>query len=460
MKFRCGFVLFLPIIFCAFLMLSCPLIPPEKVRIVASPELYLPLGSPDALGDFDFDLSALASVGTGDIGGGGGEDEPEMVISDYPGGYPDTKAFVIKVKLIDWPLSEMLDSVKTQIRETAGSLFSGDELEAYVGRQKINIADKMESPTQDSTDQRLSIASITEPLKDYSLQFSTCNAYLYVDGPPTLFAKSATDAGIELSFTIKALDDADNELPKKYEMDERNKRLPRMACPDWPNGEPLTKVLDPKPTPMPLADVLNQPGDNRRPVALSIDSSLTIPSKEITIAEIEAHPALSVYMVLELPLEFDITDDFAIPVDPDAEDEEARTKIVIAEDDLFGRTGNSGGGDIEDIINRLEYITIEAKAKNNLGLSGHLELNTSSSTPPLGTVKFEGASVIRINKETIIPDPPVPEDFKFDLWARVMLLKGGKIKIKRQADTGGEPPARPLEIALGVSIKLKLDEAF
>ncbi|MDR2517626.1 MAG: hypothetical protein LBC88_09645 [Spirochaetaceae bacterium] len=389
-------------VFAALVFGSCPLmLPSGGVEIVASPELYLPIELP---ADFkiDFDLGRLAAISSGDLSG-------DFAVYDYPGGYPDTVAFIAVKKLFEEDLRDELNAALNSLPPYfPPSLIDRQPVPLYV-------------PNTGS--QNLDVSSLMAPLDGYPLDFRTVNVYLFVDGPPALFAGNAV--------TVTTLTANGTSLLTGQPVG----RVPLPALPA--SGAPLEKPLRPAPAPVSLAAVFNA-----RPSAVALSYDIAI-NGSLSIGDLRRNPAVSAYLVLEMPLEFVITSDFPIPVNASPPE----TKISIS-DGVFADAG------ADEIIRRLEHLTLETAIKNNLGLAGFVAVNTGDYGPgaaPLGRINLDGASTVRFTKTTIEDNRPFP------LWAEIVLEAGQFINIKRQND-----PAHtsPVEMSLAVRVKTSLHERF
>jgi hypothetical protein len=160
-------------------------------------------------------------------------------------------------------------------------------------------------------------------------------------------------------------------------------------------------------------------------------------------------------LVLVMPLEFDVTKDMAIDVGGTESDPGGApdpTRIKISGDDLFGRTS---AAETVDILDQMDYLIVEARVVNRLGIGtgGFVRLNIDDpaavTNPPLnmGRINLTGSSKVRFTKtqmQTIYP---------FALWAQVFFEKGQHIALERDV-----APGNPLDITLYATLKTALDQ--
>ena len=387
----------------ALVFAGCPLmLPTGGVEIVASPELYLPVDLPADF-EIDFDLGRIAAIAPGDLS------SDSFAMYDYPGGYPDTVAFIAVTQLFDQDLSGSLNDALAALPPYIP--------QSLIDRQPVDL-DLLNSGIK-----TIDVSSLMAPLTAYPLDFRVVNAYLYVDGPPALFTGNAIQVTNLMANSTPLLTGAIGRVP-----------LPALPA----SGAPVEKPLRPVPAPMPLAGVFNGPP---RPSNIELAYEINIAGR-ITIGDLRRNPHVSAYLVLEMPLVFVITANFPVPVNA----AQPETKIAIS-DGVFADAG------ADEIINRLEHLTLETAIKNNIGIAGFVSVNSGDygSAVPLGRINLDGPSTLRIAKTTIENNRPFP------LWAEIVLEAGQFINIKRQNDPAH---TKPLEMNLAVRVKTSLHERF
>jgi hypothetical protein len=418
----------------SLLLPSCPLELPNGLQVIASPAVYLPLGGAllQDLDNLTFDLSGLANLGTGSFSGGGFD------VRDYPGGYPDTMAFAAIVELVN-----------TNIAPDTSGLpppFTNIDLDNL----PPGIPDSYPIPVPQinytGSDLSINVSALMDPLEDYAdLHFRSLNAYLYIDGPPSLFGGG--NVKVTLKITPYNGTSAGTQKTLLNTAPVSNLRLP-----DLPASGPITEELRPRPSPIAMAPIFNA-----RPTTelkfeyeiITVDGSTDVPLKELL-----EHRKITAYLVLVMPLEFVVFDNMAIVVDSAGSSPGNAIIDITDAGDLFGRSS----GDSGELFDSMEYLALEAVVKNNLGLGGYVELNTgdpgtASATIPsptaLGRINLEGTSRVRISKTQMVVNP-------FQLWARVILEKGQNVDIKRQSTAA----TKPLEIHLGATLKTSINQRF
>ncbi|MDR1908718.1 MAG: hypothetical protein LBQ35_02255 [Spirochaetaceae bacterium] len=404
--------------FLSVFLLSCSLEVPRNLQIIASPAIYLPLGGDllKNLKGLNFDLSGLARLAASDFSGTG------VDIRDYPGAYPDTLAFAVIMKLADRSLPNTPPNPGLLPPDTP------------IPVPAINLDNRGQTLSLD-------VSRLTAPLKDYGpLQFRSLPAYLYIDGPPSLFEGGNVKATLKVTpLTGGTAGPAELALNAAPVM---NLRLPAIP----PSG-PITKELEPRPAPLAMTALFNA-----RSGELQFEYEISSGAKNVPLGELVAHQKMSAHLVLIMPLQFVITQDMPIVVDPSGTAPANALFDITAGADLFGR----GAGDSKKWFDSIEYLALEARVKNSLGLEGWVELNTgpkpaflSDPVITLGKINLEGPSKIQISKAQAAANP-------FFLWARAVLGKGQRIDIKRRYDTA----ASPLEINLGVTVKALINQTF
>jgi hypothetical protein len=397
--------------FSAFL-LSCPLEIPTKVQLVASPAVYLPLGSPEDLENLDFDLSALANLNAASFSGGSGNFD----VRDYPGQYPDVMAFAAIVQLAnyDFTLPPQADTLppSTPILINIPPIAGGPE--------SIPVSDLM------------------APLSNYSvLKFRSVPAYIYISGPAGLFA------GGNVNVELKVTPDGGANSGTTYPLP--NSHVDNLSLPVIPPaGEDIVETLRPLPRAIAMEDYFND-----RPDKLEFTYEITVGPTTVPLSDLLATAKLEAYLVLVMPLQFITDAEMPIIIDDDpllTSDEKRR--ITISSTGLFPDSGSS------DLIDQMEYLSLEANVKNNLGLSGVLKLFTEDPSPvtavSLGSINLSGQSRIRISREQIQNYDP------FKLWGEIWLLADQLIDIKRIPDAA----TNPLEITLGATLKTQVNQTF
>jgi hypothetical protein len=412
------------------LLLSCPMIIPDKVRVKANPAVYMPLGSPESFSNIDFNLSGMAESSPG-AGG-------DTVVCDYPGEFPETRAFLAWTKLVEhtFPVPGV---PAPPPGAPSVSIPSG------VGDIQPGSAEGMDlSPLQDI-------------LIGYDgLKFKSVIGYLYFNGPATLLRKGGLS--LELGINNGTSQVQSGTFP-----------LSSTPLPDpLPSGEPVTRSLSPKPAArIDLTDVLNDRANGKInfDYTISGQSAIEIPVGELPAFLEELKTPLTVYLAIVLPFRF--TSDRPVPVlVGDSVSRPDSSAIIMDEGgkDLFGRDGGGTSDTLQKVLNNMSAINLTISVTNRLGINGFLTMNrevTPVGDRPenplapmpdaLGRISLSGNSAVTLTKaevEEINPLNPV-----FELFLE------GDFEIKRPA-ADEKPGEKPLEMSLGVVVQTAIDKVF
>jgi hypothetical protein len=405
---------------------GCPMMIPEKVRVKANPAIYLPLGSPDNFTNIDFDFNKMAGVG---IGAGG-----DTVVCDYPGEFPETRAFLTWTALMEHTFPDPAVSLPPPGAGTSVSV-------------------PIEAIPPGSAD-GIDLADLQSIVRDYpGLQFKSVIGYLYFNGPATLLGKG------ELSLELTVKNDADQELqaPSRFAL------LPAPLPDPFPSGDPVTRPLSPKPAArIDLTRILNDQTNEKLNFDYSISGrpSIEIPLEDLPAFQEEVKTPLTVYLAIVLPFRF--TAPRPIPVlagDEASRPDSCAITTGEAGKDLFGREGEGASDTLEKILNNMSSLSLNVSVTNNLGIDGFFTMNRGitpvgeRSIPlapmddALGRIKLSGNSAVTLSKaeiEKTNPFNPVLE-----------LFLEGDFEIKRTTAEG-----KPLEMSLGMVVQTVIDKVF
>jgi hypothetical protein len=408
------------------LFLGCPLGVPEKVRIKANPAIYLPLGSPDSFANIDFDFSKMAGVG---IGAGG-----DTLVCDYPGEFPETKAFLAWTSLMEHSFPDPAVSLPPPGAGTAVSV----PVEAVPPGTAAGI----------------DLADLRGIIKDYpGLEFKSVIGYLYFSGPGTLLGKGE----FTLELTIKNGAGQELQAPSQF-------ALSPTPLPDpLPSGDPVTRPLSPKPAArIDLTRILNDQANEKLnfDYAISGRPSIQIPLEDLPAFREELKTPLTVYLAIVLPFRF--TAPRPIPVlagDGASRPDNCAITTDETGKDLFGREGEGTSDTLEKLLNNMSSLSLTVSVTNNLGIGGFFTMNRGitpvgdRSTPlapmedALGRISLSGNSAVSLSKAEIEKTNPFNPVFE--------LFLEGDFEIKRTA-----PEGKPLEMSLGVVVQTVIDKVF
>jgi hypothetical protein len=424
----------------SLLFLACPLYLPEKVQIKTEPVIYLPLGSPDSLQEnMDFSLNDLANSKPALSSG-----NKEIALYDFQGEYGDTRAFIIRMKLIEKDLGGVLDNLPPVPPALPGVTLPDIEIDF----ERAGI-----SPIG-GTQKGFELKEIQNILGKYKgLQFRSIPVYFYIQGPDRIFANG------NITASIKALDgEAGTSVADLLSGQPVNP----CAVPVFPDSEdvPMTEPLRQKPeTRFDLKDILNQ--DNP-PEKLDFEYEINIGTIKIKYEDLPAirqdfQTPLSAVLVLVLPFQFSASKDIPILSESNTDPDAGAIHLLEEGKDLFGR--NSADDESEsttkDMLERMQSLVIQVNIENNLGLAGYAPVYGAKPNPAdpkenlLGSIGFSGSSSIAIPKSKVV--------YPFNVWVEMYLEEGQNFDIKRQAE---DPAVLPLKLSLGVVVKTRINETF
>jgi hypothetical protein len=427
----------------SLLFLACPLYLPEKVQIKTEPVIYLPLGTPDSLQEnMDFSLNDLSNSKPALS-----PDNKEIVLYDFQGEYGDTRAFIIRMKLIEKDLGSVLDDLPPAPPALPGVTLP----DIGIDFEKAGI-----SPIKD-TKKGFELKEIQKILGKYKgLKFRSVPVYLYIQGPARIFANENVTA------SIKALNGTDHNVPLLNAELLSNQPISPREFPVFPDSEdiPMRGTLSPKPeTRFDLTDILNQ--DNP-PEELDFDYEINIGNIKIKYEDLPAiredfKTPLSAVLVLVLPFQFSADEDIPILSERNADPDAGAIHLLDEGKDLFGR--NSADDESEsttkDMLERMQSLVIQVNVENNLGLTGYAPVygaKPNFADPNenlLGRMSLSGSSSIVIPKSKVV--------YPFNVWVEIYLEEGQDFDIKRPVKDSAVPP---LKLSLGVVVKTRINETF
>jgi hypothetical protein len=421
------------------LFLACPLYLPEKVQIKTEPAVYLPLGTPGSLQDhMDFSLNDLAES-MPDISAG----SEEIALYDFLGEYEDTRAFIIRIKLMEEDMGKYL----------------GTDLEgpssALPGMPDTEIP--LNFPPITGTQKGFGLAKIQDILGNYDgLKFRSAPVYFYIQGPNRIFENK----NVTVSLKVLDGDDPAAEMPKADLLS--NQPVSRHEFPVFPDSAdtPMTGTLSPKPeTRFDLKDILNLDNppanlDFKYEIALG---NITVKSGELDAIREDFKTPLSAILVLVLPFQFTVIKDVPILSERNDDPEYKAISLLGEGEDLFGRNAADGEseGSITDILDRMQSLVIRVNIENNLGLAGYAPVYSAKPNPGdpnenlLGSIGLSGSSSIAVPKSKMA-NP-------FNIWVEMYLGEGQNFDIKRPAE---DPEVLPLKLSLAVIVKTRINETF
>ncbi|MDR2094949.1 MAG: hypothetical protein LBP76_05450 [Treponema sp.] len=421
----------------SLLFLACPLYLPEKVQIKTEPAIYLPLGTPDSLQEnMNFSLAGLA-----DSKPALSPDNKEIALYDFQGEYGDTRAFIIRMKLMEKNLGTVLDNPSP-----APPGITPPDI-------KIDFEKAGISPI-DGTKKGFELKDIQKILGEYEgLKFRSVPVYLYIQGPDRIFKNGNVTA------SITALDGTDNSAPLPDAELLSNQPVSPHAFPVFPDSddEPMLGTLSPKPeTRFDLKDILNQ---DSPPAGLDFKYKINIGNITIKYDELPAiredfKTPLSAILVLVLPYQFTAGQDIPILAEKNTDPDAKAIHLLDEGKDLFGR--NSADDESEsttkDMLERMQSLVIQVNVENNLGLAGYAPVygarpDTDRAKKPLGRMPLSGPSSIAIPKSEV--------GYPFNIWVEIYLEEGQDFDIKRPGKDSAVPP---LKFSLGIVVKTRINE--
>jgi hypothetical protein len=374
-------------------------------------------------------------------------DSEETVLYDFQGEYGDTRAFIIRMKLMEIYLGTILDGLPPSPPALPG--ITPPDIE-------IDFAGAGISPVADVTP-GFELKEIQNILGKYNgLEFRSVPVYFYIQGPDRIFENGNITVG------IKALN-GDNHAEVLPNADLlSNQPVSPHAFPVFPDSEdiPMIGPLSPKPeTGFDLKDILNQ--DNP-PEKLDFEYKINIGNirakyDDLPAIREEFKTPLSAVLVLVLPFQFSAGENIPILSERNADPDTGAIHLLEEGKDLFGR--NSADDESEsaakDVLERMQSLVIHANIENNLGLTGYAPVYGARTNPDdpkenlLGAMDLSGSSSIAVPKSKII--------YPFNIWIEMYLKEGQNIDIKRQAE---DPAILPLKLSLAVVVKTRINETF
>jgi hypothetical protein len=428
----------------SLLLFACPLYLPEKVQIKTEPVIYLPLGTPNSLQEhMDLPINDLAESRPALAA-----DSGEIALYDFQGEYGDTRAFIIRIKLVDMYLGTVLDNLPPSLPAPPGVTPPDIEMD-FAGAGISPVA---------GTQAGFELKEIQSILGKYrGLKFRSVPVYVYASGPDWIFENGNVTAGIRVlngNDHAAALPGAD--LLSKQPV------IPH-EFPVFPDSEdiPMTGTLSPKPEiSFDLKDILNQ--DNP-PGKLDFEYEINIGNIRAkyddlpVIREDFQKKTLSVILVLLLPFQFSAGEDVPILSERNTDPDAGAIHLLEEGGDLFGRSSadDKDGGSVKDVLKRMQSLVIHVNIENNLGLAGYAPVYSARPNPGdpnenlLGRMNLSGSSSIAVSKSRAV--------YPFNIWVEMYLRKGQEFDIKRQTK---DPTVPPLKLSLAVVVKTRINETF
>jgi hypothetical protein len=429
----------------SLLFLACPLYLPEKAQIKTEPAIYLPLGTPDSLQEnMDFSLNDLAKSRPVLS-----PDNKEIALYDFQGEYGDTRAFIVRMKLMDLYLGTVFDDLPPSPPALPG--ITPPDIEIDFAKAGISPAGGVRAG--------FGLKEIQNILGKYKgVEFRSVPVYFYIQGPDRIFENST------ITVSIKALHGNNHaEALPNAELLSKQPVSPR-EFPVFPDLEniPMIGTLFPKPeTRSDLRDILNQ--DNP-PEKLDFEYEINIGNIKIKYDDLPAmrekfqKTPLSAVLVLVLPFQFSVREDVPILSERNADPDAGAIHLLEEGKDLFGRNSaddKSGSAAVEDLLKRMQSLVIQVNIENNLGLAGYAPVYGARPNPDdpkenlLDRMTLFGSSIIAVPKSKTA--------YPFNIWIEMYLEKGQNFDIKRQAEN---PAVPPLKLSLGVVVKTRINETF
>jgi hypothetical protein len=298
-------------------------------------------------------------------------------------------------------------------------------------------------------------------LDDYpGLEFRSVPAYLYIDGPARIFQNG--NVSIELRFT----DDAD------VDRGSREGVVDPVALPSFPEAPgPVEKTLSPKPgVPIELKDIFNE-----QPTGLKANIDFHV--GDITIGSLNElrdfagdlrSTPLSAHLVLLLPFQFTVNkektpggggipvfagQDFGDSPPPANSPPNPAMELISGGGDLLGRGGGGEEDTMEDIVENIKSLSLEATVENNLGINGYIKMlrempSPANPNPPEleGRINLSGTSDLTITKADLdtVPFSPALE-----------IYLDGDFDIKRSLPKDGA-----MTMTMAVILRTDIDKTF
>jgi hypothetical protein len=355
--------------------------------------------------------------------------------------YGDTR--VVMVVMSDLAYEDIGEQGSPSIRQQVNAGIAAAEL--AVGQAfPLTLPPISPGGTNDGID----LNDLSGLLRDYpGLEFQTVPAYLYINGPERIFQ------GGNVSYTLN-FEDGSHTLASFT-----NTVVP-LALPGLPASVPLS----PRPEPFDMAFVFNNAPPNLKATIAFAVGEITINSlEELRAFAADLQTPLTANLVLLLPFRFTVNNEKAprgIPVfagpelDPAAPaDSPPNPAIGLIENggDLLGRDG-SGEGAMEDIMENLQSLVMEASIVNNLGINGYIKMlpampeSYDPNAGELGRIKLSGTSSISIPKDKLetLPFSPALE-----------IYLDGAFDIKRDL-----PPEGAMTMNMAIILRTTIDVTF
>ncbi|MDR3249301.1 MAG: hypothetical protein LBT39_11005 [Treponema sp.] len=422
----------------SLLLVSCPFDFPEKIRLKASPGIYLPLGDPL---ESQFDLTGpngLAQLTNLSIPPGGiGTD-----IYDYQGPeYGETR--VVMAVMRDLALYDFTDAANA-----LDLVLAAIPDPAMRPDLTFPAAGDYALPPPSTEDGGIDLSGLfTDIFDEYpGLEFRSIPAYLYVDGPARLFAGG--NVRIDFEFYDGATQ-ITSGVPGQV-------TVSKTALPVLPSPPGPIQTLSPRPQAIDLAGILNQsPDDLTVKVGFTI-GTIQVPKNQLASFAAELRTPLAAHLVILLPFQLTATAPIPVFAGPTGgSPPNPAMELISGGKDLLGRSSGTDGA-MEDILDNLASLTMQIKLVNNLGINGYIvmldEMPTDlpAARPPLdphelGKINLSGKSSVTITKDRLdtVPFSPALEVFL-----------DGDFDIKRSFSG----PA--LSSTIGIILKTDIDTTF
>jgi hypothetical protein len=427
----------------SLLFCACPFYLPEKAQIKTEPAIYLPLGNPDSLQEhMDLSINDLAESKPALAADGG-----EITLYDFQGEYGDTRAFIIRIKLVDMYLGTVFDNLPPPLPVLPGVMPPDIE---------IDFAGAGISPVT-GIRAGFELKEIQNILGKYrGLKFRSIPVYVYVSGPDRILENG------NVTISIGALNGDDHAavLPGA-DLLSKQPVIP-YEFPVFPDSEdiPMTGELSPKPeTNFDLKDILNQ--DNP-PEKLDFEYTINIGNitakyEDLPVIREDFQKPLSAILVLVLPFQFTAGEDIPILSEKNTDPDAGAIHLLEEGGDLFGRgsADDEGTGSVKDVLERMQSLVIHVNIENNLGLAGYAPVYSARPNPGdpnenlLGRMNLSGLSSIAVPKSRAV--------YPFNIWVEMYLGKGQNFDIKRPVE---DPDVLPLKLSLAVVVKTRVNETF
>jgi hypothetical protein len=421
---------------------------PEKVRMKASPSIYMPLGDPlgDQLGALTDGLGKLTDL---EIGSGG-----DSLIYDYQGPeYGEARVIMAAMKnLTEQSFDDLAEFIDTLVNNP----YLFDTLPDPAPFPKLPVPGAPDLPSSAGSDDGIDLSALLGSggvLADYpGLKFRSVPAYLYIDGPARLFQDG--NISIDLQFTDTA---GAALMPPEHII------VSPVEFPNLPESGVAVSALSPRsPVLIELKDIFNadpQPEGLKADITFNIGEIL-IPKNELAAFAADLRTPLTAHLILLLPFQF--TTSVPIPVfagpdwgdsPPEGSPPNPAMELIPGGGDLLGRGGDDEDGTMSDIVKNLKSLSVEASVTNNLGINGYVKMlaamPTTASPDPReleGSITLSGTSTLTILKSDLETPPFSP--------ALAIYLEGD-FDIKRSL-----PPEGAMAMSMAIILRTNVDMTF